>query len=765
MSIALIHLCSLMRRRWLAWGLALAVVLPGIPSGVAAAEVAPVEVVVQFRHNLTLYRFRFAPDVDVAAVVQRYRAHPAVAYAEPNARFRAVAFPSDPNFTRQWYLGAIRARDAWSSELVVAESRAVKTPVIAILDSGVDTAHPDLRDKIWRNAGERPNDGVDNDGNGFSDDINGWDFVLDVPNPNPKPAPTFDALAQTHGTIVAGLAAASSHNAQGIAGVSWRARILPLRVLDAEGNGTVYTVTRAIQYATRLRVDVINLSFVGPERSELLTEALKAAASAGVVVVAAAGNSAAGNGATNLDASRRYPVCDDADSDTSYILGVAAVDRKLARPAFTNYGSRCVDLAAPGEAIFSTIASTVAPADTDPGYADHLGNRVFSGTSLAAPLVAGAAAVVKSLRPDLGAAQVIAVLKASAVDLTPTAGAGSGLGAGLLDSAASVTRALALPVGAGPEAAREQAFLVAALGFGSFPQIKILRPDGSPYKSFFAYAPTFSGLIHLAVADVNGDGADDVVTGTGRGGGPQVRVFTTEGKLLGQFFAEDRRMRNGVAVAAGDLDGDGRAEIVTSSNPGSPPRVRVWRADGTPLASFDAYAPSFRGGVQAAVGDLDGDGHAEIVVAPGPGGGPHVRVFSGSGQLLGQFFAYNELARTGVAVAATDLDADGRAEIVTATLSSASPTVKVFSRAAPAALRSEFVLSTEGDWSSGITVAAGDLDRDGTGELIFGRRDGAPDVTVVSGQGKALRTFSAHGATSYRGGVRVGYLRLRPAVR
>lgn len=728
----------------------------GAPAPVSSQSTTS-DVVVQFAHNPEVHRIRLSAGSDVAAVVARYQAHPEVLHAEPDVYFQAAAFPNDPSYGLQWYLPVVKAREAWSRELLEAEQRTVKTPVIAILDSGVDIQHPDVRDKIWRNPGERAGDGQDNDGNGYLDDVQGWDFVSDTADPNPKSTPPVDTLALTHGTIVAGLAAAASHNAEGISGVSWSARIMPLRVLDSAGSGTLYTVTRAIQYAIRARADVINLSFVGAERSQLLTEALQAAAKAGIVVVAAAGNAASGNGAVNLDAEQRYPVCDDAGADAAYLLGVAAVDRQLQRSAFSNHGSRCVDVAAPGEFIYSTIAREVAPVGSA-AYADRLGNRGFSGTSLAAPLVSGAAAIIKSLRPDLGAAQVIGVLKASAADLSATAGRDNGLGSGLLDVSAAVQRALALPVGGSTTGTTER-FIVGALGYGSFPQIKIMRADGSLYKSFFAYAPTYAGRINLAVADVNGDGADDVITGTGRGGGPHVRVFTTEGKLLHQFFAEDPKARNGVQVAAGDLDGDGKAEIITTPNPGSPPRLRVFRADGTLMTGFDVYASTFRGGVQAAVGDLDGDGHGEIVVAPGPGGGPHVRVYSPTGQLKAQLFVYNALTRTGVAVATADLGGDGRKEVIVATLSTAQPTVKVFSGLAFEAL-GEFLMPGEVNWSTGLTLAGGDLDGDGSVELVAGRMDGAPTVAVMTWQGKSIRTFAGHAVAGYRGGVRVGTLGL-----
>jgi hypothetical protein len=186
--------------------------------------------------------------------------------------------------------------------------------------------------------------------------------------------------------------------------------------------------------------------------------------------------------------------------------------------------------------------------------------------------------------------------------------------------------------------------------------------------------------VSVAVGDVNGDGVDDIVTGAGPGGGPHVKVFDgRNGALMQSFFAFDPTFRGGVSVAAADLDGDGRAELVVGAMAGAAPHVKVFDADGSLRFSFLAYDASFTGGVSVAVGDVNGDGVDDIVTGAGPGGGPHVKVFDGrNGTEIASLLAYDTQFRGGVRVAAADLDGDGRAEIIAGAMAGAAPHVKVF---------------------------------------------------------------------------------------
>jgi hypothetical protein len=225
--------------------------------------------------------------------------------------------------------------------------------------------------------------------------------------------------------------------------------------------------------------------------------------------------------------------------------------------------------------------------------------------------------------------------------------------------------------------------LIVAAGPGGGPHVKVF--DGATGQqlpgfigSFFAYAPAFTGGVFAASADVNGDGFADVVTGAGAGGGPHVRVFSgADGSVLTEFMAYGLNFFGGVTVAAGDVTGDGFADLVTGAGPGGGPHVRVFTGpNAVPFRSYFPFALSFRGGVFVAAGDVNGDGAADVIVGIGPAGGPQVRVYDGAtGLTMANFFAFpssagtslfsgNTLFSSGVRVAAVDADGDGVADIV-----------------------------------------------------------------------------------------------------
>ena len=205
--------------------------------------------------------------------------------------------------------------------------------------------------------------------------------------------------------------------------------------------------------------------------------------------------------------------------------------------------------------------------------------------------------------------------------------------------------------------------------------------DGHVISSFFAYAPTFTGGIFLAVGDVNGDTFDDIITGAGAGGGPHVQVFDgpTNAVLL-SFFAYAPTFTGGISVAAGDLSGDNRADIVTGAGPGGGPHVQTFNGvTGAAINSYFAYVPSFTGGVNVAVANTDGTGNREVVVGPGAGGTPEVKVFDGlTGAQRAAFLAYAANFTGGVRVGAADRNGDGIEDIVTIAGPTGGPHVRSF---------------------------------------------------------------------------------------
>lgn len=274
---------------------------------------------------------------------------------------------------------------------------------------------------------------------------------------------------------------------------------------------------------------------------------------------------------------------------------------------------------------------------------------------------------------------------------------------------------------------------------GGGPHVKVfdgrtLEPITGPLGSFFAYDAAFTGGVWVAAGDVNDDGHVDIITGAGAGGGPHVKVFSgLDGSVLMSFFAYDAAFTGGVSVASGDVNNDLFSDIITGAGPGGGPHVKVFSGDtGSTLMSFFAYDAGFTGGVNVAAGDVDGDLHADIINGAGPGGGPHVKVFSGAdGSELMSFFAYEfdnpstpEVEPTwtgGVYVSAGDIQGDSRAEIVTGAMPTGGPHVRGF---APFVTEPDLFsyYTIDADFRGGALVAAGQLlDWESTVEAAFAR--------------------------------------------
>jgi hypothetical protein len=613
--------------------------------------------------------------------------------------------------------------------------------VVAVLDTGVDMDHPDLKDNIWINRGEVPNDGVDNDGNIYVDDTNGWDFVAGDNNPRPDFKEWwFTKEGIDHGTIVAGIIGAVGNNSRGIAGAAWGTKIMPIRVLDSAGSGDVLTVIDGIDYAVEKGADVINLSFIGSGFSKSLFLALERAYKAGIVVVAAIGNQS-GVG-QDLDIEPQYPVCYYGGEGENIVIGVAATDKEDKKASFSNYGTKCVDVSAPGVDFWSTVAYNPGMEDFQEYYSGG-----WSGSSVAAPLVAGTVALIKSLNRNLGVTEVRNLLTVNSDNIDDNNPDYKGkLGKGRLNMA-RVVEAASLTVESSQFSLRKGDILAAPVSVLK-PEVKIFKENSTFVKSFMAYPEAFLGGVNIASADVNGDGAGEIITGAGPGGGPHVRIFRQDGTAIGGFMAYGKTFRGGVNVAAGDIDGDGKSEIITGAGPGGGPHVRIFRQDGTAIGGFMAYGKTFRGGVNVAAGDIDGDGKSEIITGAGPGGGPHVRIFRQDGTVLGGFMAYPTTFRGGINVAVGDVDGNGKADIIVSPGKGMEPMVKVFD--SKGNLNTQF-LAFDKEFKDGIKISSGDLDGDKIAEIAVGKMNGGSEVRVY-GQYLTLKMkFDAF--TNFSGGI------------
>ena len=306
--------------------------------------------------NIGVHQMTIPDGMTVEQAVRYYQNNPDVEFAEPNYYRHKVVTPNDPSFGNLWGLhntgqtvngtagtsdADIDAPDAWDI------TTGASSVVISVIDSGVAWTHPDFAGNIWINTGETAGDGIDNDGNGFVDDVRGWDFVTSDNDPMD---------VDGHGTHVAGTIGASGNNGAGITGVMWTAQIMPLRFLDAAGIGSLANEIAAINYAVAKGAKIINASFGSNNCSVSERAAIAAANTAGVLFVAAAGNDGTDNDMTPQFPSG-YSVTSACGAALANVLSVAATGQGDALASFSNFGATSVQVAAPGVNTFSNRPS------------------------------------------------------------------------------------------------------------------------------------------------------------------------------------------------------------------------------------------------------------------------------------------------------------------------------------------------------------------------------------------------------------------------
>ena len=308
--------------------------------------------------RLTLVRPRSGMATD--ALRKRLETNPDVAYAEPDFLLNASVTPNDPFYPLQWAVNDtpgdhdIDAPEAWNSRTSCTK--------IAVLDTGVDTDHPDLQGNLYKSP-DTPNNNKDDDGNGYVDDTYGWNAITG------KGSGEDD---NGHGTHVAGIIGGHGNNGTGVAGICWSASIVPVKFMNSQGKGSTSDAIDGMEYAAKKGAKIINASFGCPSSSESLHDAVDYVQDKGVLLVVAAGNDS-----EDIDKHPEYP----ASYTDSNILAVAASTDEDGLASFSNYGDGAVDVAAPGDDIYSTYLGG--------GY------KYLSGTSMASPYAAGLAAMLK----------------------------------------------------------------------------------------------------------------------------------------------------------------------------------------------------------------------------------------------------------------------------------------------------------------------------------------------------------------------------------
>lgn len=691
-------------------------------------------------------------------LARRLKSDPTVAQVTLDYVRHASATPNDPYYSSQPYLGTVRMPSAWD------RSKGSGTMVVAVVDSGVNGLHPDLVGRV----------------------LAGYDATRNATLPAGAASDDFG-----HGSMVAGLIGAATNNGVGIAGVAWNARILPVRVLDADGSGTDTDVIEGIAWAADKGAKVINLSLGGPYDSPALHDAVKYAVGKGAVVVAAAGNSGA--------LEPMYPAA------YSESFAVAASDNHARLTDFSTFGS-WVDLAAPGFDIVST--------GLDAGY------YTASGTSFSAPIVSGVAALVRTQSPTLTPAQVVSRLRSTARDTGPR-GVDPYFGSGVVDAANALgggwAADFALPaLGTNePNDTPSRAPLLTGSATASIgvegdadwyridttstqpvsvnvvpasydeyvPQNidpvvtaydqnlrRIVRADHSgpggkelvgftpPIGTAYIKVENYNGardtrpytitlgrhtgrLLNAptwleqptpqdaatAVADVTGDGRDDVVAIVGAYGdyytprGIVVYAQTPAGELDEGIFYPTADDAPSLRIATADVDGDGSVDVLAATFNG----LQVFHQDEDGALHAPEYvAPMHSVQVHNAVaGDLDGDGDTDLVGTIY--GSPSIQIRQSDG-------TYSEAVRFRLGtgdLAIGDVDGDGRADVV----GNGGAGVRVFHND-PAGWRDteHAITLTEGSTLGGVQLV--DLNRDGRTDVIGVVRsyDGPSSIAVYA---------------------------------
>lgn len=547
-------------------------------------------------------------DREVPAICAELRNDPDVEYAQPNYIYERCGTPNDPEFADQYAHQLIQMAEAWD---ISTGSRDV---VVAVLDTGVDVNHPDLKDNIWLNKDEIPNNDVDDDENGFIDDVAGWNFEED--SNDVWPESDFYGI-EGHGTQVAGVIAGVGNNGLGVCGVNWAASIMALRLsLDV----TSAEVAAGLEYATANGANVVNMSFgsddFGPDGDPAVKAAIDNAYAHGVLLVASAGN--------DDSAEPHYPAA------YYNVMAVSSTNGEDLKTGHSSFG-HWVDIAAPGTDIVTT----------------DLGDKYVAtaGTSFSGPYVAAVGALVLSYRPDLTHVEVRAILENTTDpiyygDLDPEMGY---IGTGRVNAYSALLEAdRKHPLGEIVEPMPQQMF---AADGNDIPLTLFVYGDSylleySPYgqNDWVVLNDGSSpidpnGLVHLSLANPGVGVFDLRLTVTTDG------YTHTDRKIFGMEYGvaqkpwpfpagydDSEELPDEMYIGSPlllDVDGDGRNEIVQAAMSWTDDlwyegTVTIWEEDGTvlegwprPLGEADWDTITASG---MAVGDIDGDGDYEIVV-------------------------------------------------------------------------------------------------------------------------------------------------------
>jgi subtilisin family serine protease len=676
-------------------------------------------------NNGEIILLKFNESINLQRVKEDYIKYDEVKTISENNKYTISALPNDPDLKLQTYLKQIEADSAWTW------AREAEDVTIAIIDTGVQLDHPDLKGNFWINEDEIKDNDLDDDANGFKDDVYGWDFVNNTADNNVKISRGYQKYAVNHGTVVAGIAAGVANNELGISGIAWKAKIMSLRAINSQGQGNTYDIARAIDYATKNGADVINLSFVGSKSDPILGNAIQRAYQAGVAVVAAAGNEM--NFGIDLDQNIRYPVC--YDFDKNMVLGVGSVDANNKISTFSNFGKNCIDIMAPGEDFYSTQVFQAELRDFKNAY----GNS-WSGTSFATPLVSGTIALMKKIDPNFTIEEIYRLIKENATDISfRNINKRKKIGGGLLNINKVLLAARRLKK-------TRSLSLITIPTRGVNPDIKFFDQKSADIDLKNLDRDYYNYNYQISSGDLNDDNQSEIVISKTNWRGTEVNVYNEDLVLLNNFQLD---FKTPISLKVGDVYNNGREKIVIGSPANTEPKVYIYDSKGTLLNSFLVYNEKFRGGVSVAIGDIDGDYRNEIITAPAGSGGPHIRMFDKNGGLKAQFFAGNKDFRGGLNIAVGNLSGDKKAEILVTPKKDSSPYVLIYDLNGN--LISNFLAYTK-NFKKEVSIEIADINSDYHNDIIVSAgAGGGPHIRVFDLQGNLIKQFFAYNKYNLNG--------------
>ncbi|MCH2181060.1 MAG: S8 family serine peptidase [Mariniblastus sp.] len=511
-----------------------------------------------FRLDSQLFEIPVYGTQSVEGLVAYYNSLSIVDYAEPNYTMQTAAVPNDQFYQYQWGPGDMGAESAWDTR---TDSSSV---IVGVIDSGVQYDHPDLQANIWTNSGEIANNGIDDDNNGYVDDYYGYDFDNDDNDPMDD---------NGHGTHVAGTIGAQGNNTTGVAGVGWNASLMSLKVI---GTGSNADVARAIDYATDNGAKITNNSYgyagTNVSGSQVMSDAIERAKNSGVLYIVAAGNSRTGIPASDLDGNfNAWPAEYSKVHDN--VITVSATDSDGSFASYSHWGDESVQIAAPGTQIAST----------------YYGSQYvyLSGTSMAAPHVAGAAALLWAERPDMTYLEI----KAAMLDTAR----GDHLNLvtyGVLDLGAamdSITSSTNNPPNAVNDSAtvnEDNSVAIAVLSNDSDPDGDALNLQSYGQPSNGTVSDNGSVITYTPSANFNGTDSFNYTINDGNGNTDTATVFVTINAVNDSPVANDDQANTDedvpvdVNVLANDSDIDGDSLFISSLSQPSNGSV-VDNGDGT----------------------------------------------------------------------------------------------------------------------------------------------------------------------------------------